>query len=207
MPFSKTELPDTIPIIALRNCHLFPRCILPLYIYEPRYQDMVRYALAHDRMFSVATIRADEPEDSEEVYEESTAGLVRACVKQNDGTSHLILQGLRRIRFTGWTQEEPFRIATIEPIDEEPRDVADTAHLVDELLGITRNLLIEREQTKITAKLFDHLETLDNPGAVADVVSHNLVEDTELRQHLLAEPDPIHRLQWLVEHFTQELAD
>ena len=51
-------------------------------------------------------------------------GLVRACVGQEDGTSNLILQGLARVRFTGWQQEVPYRIAEIEPVEsEESRSV------------------------------------------------------------------------------------
>ena len=37
----------------------------------------------------------------------STAGLIRSCVTQADGTSHLMLMGLQRIKLTGWVQEKP----------------------------------------------------------------------------------------------------
>jgi CubicO group peptidase (beta-lactamase class C family) len=44
-------------------------------------------------------------------------GLIRACVDRGDGTSNLILQGLERVRFTGFEQETPFPIATIDPLE------------------------------------------------------------------------------------------
>jgi ATP-dependent Lon protease len=42
-----------------------------------------------------------------------TVGLIRASKKREDGTSHVMLYGVQRIRITGWVQETPFRIATI----------------------------------------------------------------------------------------------
>jgi Lon protease-like protein len=110
---ANTPLPEEMPLIVLSDCFHYPECVLPLYIFEPRYRAMLTHALKSDRMFGVGVKRSAT---SDEILPVVTAGLVSACVTQEDGTSHLLLLGLRRARITGFTQEKPFRIARIEPL-------------------------------------------------------------------------------------------
>src|SRR5436853_1800117 len=85
---------------------------------------MVEHALHHHRMFCVTLIKPSCPEwhAPEDFFHFATAGLIRACVGRGDGTSNLILQGLQRVRFTGFRQETPFPIAQIEPLTSTPAD-------------------------------------------------------------------------------------
>ena len=52
---AEPELPDSIPVITLAQCNLLPHGLLPLFIFEPRYRNMLAHALNHDRCFCVAT--------------------------------------------------------------------------------------------------------------------------------------------------------
>ena len=45
------ELPDKVPVMPLPGAVLFPHALLPLYIFEARYCDMLERALSHHRMF------------------------------------------------------------------------------------------------------------------------------------------------------------
>jgi Lon protease-like protein len=47
------DLPDEVPVMPLPGAVLFPHALLPLYIFEDRYRDMLEHALQRDRMFSV----------------------------------------------------------------------------------------------------------------------------------------------------------
>src|SRR5713226_9213831 len=55
------ELPATLPIFPLTGELLLPRGKLPLNIFEPRYLDMVRDALAGDRMIGMVQPLEDDP--------------------------------------------------------------------------------------------------------------------------------------------------
>jgi len=50
-------LPEQAPVMPLPGAVLFPHALLPLYIFEPRYREMLAHALAHERMFCVALLR------------------------------------------------------------------------------------------------------------------------------------------------------
>src|SRR6201989_1199745 len=114
-------LPDEVPVMPLPGALLFPHALLPLHIFEPRYQQMLEHALREQRMFSVAHIKPQRSQwkTTEDFFHVAGVGLIRACVGRNDGTSNLILQGLRRVRFTGFEQNGPFPIARIEPLESQ----------------------------------------------------------------------------------------
>ena len=102
--------------MALSNAVLFPHSLLPLYIFEQRYREMLSHALDGDRMFSVALIRRgiEEAKGIEDLCRVAGVGLIRACVGNDNGTANLILQGLVRVRLLGLAQEKPFRVARVE---------------------------------------------------------------------------------------------
>lgn len=172
------DLPSEIPVMVLPECHLFPGCLLPLYIFEHRYRKMLEDVLANQRIFCIAN-RIGETEDEISFY--STAGIVRACVKQDDGTSHLLLMGLRRIKLLGWKQMHPYRIARIEPL----QTVTGSLNLLEKLKEQTLNLFkpcAETESLRTKLMLSDDFEL------VADILSYHFTRCPELQQRLLAEP-------------------
>ena len=62
-------------------------------------------------MFGVASaIPGVDPESAvNPVRPVFTAGLIRACIRHDNGTSHLMLQGIQRVEIIGWDQVYPFR--------------------------------------------------------------------------------------------------
>src|SRR2546423_1491396 len=121
-------LPEQVPVMPLNAALLFPRALLPLYIFEPRYREMLDYALKHDRVFAVALLRPEVTEwkRPDDFFHVAGVGLIRACVGRGDGTSNLILQGLERVRFTEFEQEQPFPIARIETLESDTNSSVET---------------------------------------------------------------------------------
>lgn len=191
-PPEDRTLPDRMPVMVLTDCHLFPGCLLPLYIFEERYRLMLAHVLSSNRMFCVGS--RESTDESAPVQPYTTAGLVRACVKQADGTSQLLLLGLRRIRLTGWVQEKPFRIATIEPVATIPEDLNRARELKKQVLELFANACIEEAK-----QLRSALEGTDDPELVCDVLSYHFTRCPKLQQKLLAEASLIKRYEMLLE--------
>src|SRR6202030_3750206 len=131
-------LPEQAPVMPLPGAVLFPHALLPLYIFEPRYRDMLAHALAHERMFCVALLRPESAQwkSEDDFFDVATIGLIRACVGRGDGTSNLILQGLQRVRFAAFEQETPFPIATIDPLESEVQSSVETEALGAKVLEL-----------------------------------------------------------------------
>lgn len=192
--------PSTIPVILLAECNVFPHALLPLNIFEPRYRAMLALALEADRFMAVATLRVAEDDEWDESDENidpfSCAGLLRACVGQPDGTSRLILQGMSRIRITGWAQREPFRIARCEPVPSEIGDPEAAQQLARQTLARARTTL--PEDSPLTVQFDKQFGPLQDPEIIADVIGYNFLSRASDRQPLLGMSRVEDRLEYLL---------
>src|SRR5256714_14501240 len=108
------KIPDEVPVMTLPNATLFPQALLPLYIFEPRYRQMLADTLHSNRMFSGAIQR---PGNSRETPAPVAGlGLIRVSVGHRDGTSHLILQGIAGVELQEAIRYKPYRIQRIKAI-------------------------------------------------------------------------------------------
>lgn len=184
-PQTQFPLPDEMPVMVLSNCFLLPGCFLPLFIFEERYRLMLKHALRTNRMFCVG-IRKRACGGSEEVLPITTAGLIRACVKNEDGTSQLMLHGVRRIRITGWTQEHPFRLAKIEPVITIPCAADRVAALQQQAVDLLPPAPDDCcDAVKIVRQA---IGCMDDPEMVCDILAYHFVKRSCTMRSLLAEP-------------------
>ena len=196
------EIPTTLPVMVLPGVILFPNALLPLYIFEPRYRAMLEEALGTGRMLAVAMPRDEEENELEEI---AGAGLVRACIRNADGTSNLILQGVSRVRFTGWKQKEPYRIAQIEmlaSISDEPETGAMAAR-VTRLHALCARF--KEQGMELPAQFEAYLNQISDVGVITDLVSSTLVADSKVRQKLLEELEIPKRLEKLLAALRSQL--
>ncbi|PYI88642.1 MAG: hypothetical protein DMF03_09985 [Verrucomicrobia bacterium] len=126
-----TILPEQAAVMPLPGALLFPHALLPLYIFEPRYREMLDHALARERMFCVTLIKPDRLQwkSPDDFFHVATIGLIRACVGRGDGTSNLILQGLQRVHFTDFVQLHDRQLPA--KLDRYLSDLNDLAMLAD----------------------------------------------------------------------------
>lgn len=95
--FSRTDLPETIPIFPLAGAVLLPGGELPLNIFEPRYLRMVDDALGGAR--AIGMIQPKEgPGARPPLYDVGCAGRITSFVETGDGRYLITLTGLRRFR-------------------------------------------------------------------------------------------------------------
>ena len=202
----KLDLPRIVPVMVLPNALLFPNAMLPLYIFEPRYRVMLAWALERQRMISIALMKPGvvEAASVEDFHHIAGLGLVRACVAHDDGTSHLILQGLARVRFTGFTQDEPFRLAEIQELRSEPVEAGSGVSLSAKILQLCAQL---RTNGLVVPESFDEqLALIADPAVVADMVAHTFVRDASHRQQVMEELRVGERLRLVIRHLSAELA-
>ena len=199
-------LPDEIPVMPLPGAVLFPHALLPLYIFELRYREMLEHALQHDRMFSVALIKPSCPEwqAPEDFFHFATVGLIRACVGRGDGTSNLVLQGLHRVRFTSFEQETPFPVARIDIVESsDDETTVETEALGEKVLELYRKL--KRAGRRLPPKVDRYLAQLGDLEMLADLVASTFIDDPLRRQKMLEESSMNQRLRLLITFLQDEI--
>lgn len=205
MKNGSVDLPDEVPVMPLPGAVLFPNALLPLYIFEQRYREMLEHALKRDRMFSVALIKPSCPEwhAPEDFFHLATVGLIRACVDRGDGTSNLVLQGLHRVRFTSFEQEKPFPVAKIDIVESQNNATVETEALGEKVLELYRQL--KRAGRRLPPKVDRYLAQLADPEMLADLVASTFVDDPLRRQRMLEEPSVNQRLRLLITSLQDEI--
>ena len=114
-------LPETVPVFPLPEAVFFPRTVLPLHIFEPRYCAMVRDAQAGNRIIAMALLKPGwEPEyyAAPEVHGLGCAGLMDEVVRLPANRYDIKLSGIARVRFEAFERERPYRVARIHPVPE-----------------------------------------------------------------------------------------
>jgi Lon protease-like protein len=180
------EIPEIIPVMTLQGTVLFPHAVMPLFIFEPRYREMLAEVLKSHRMFAVFNEReVEESEGQEEpLAAMGTVGVVRAAHQNPDGTTNLALQGIIRVRLLEVVREDPYRLIRVEtcPNPREPGEKG-RAHLRQHILS-----MIE-EQPELARGLpgeyIDFLKSLHQPDSFIDVAIHSLCPDAGIKQRLL----------------------
>lgn len=190
-------LPDEIAIMTLPDVAFFPQALLPLHIFEPRYQAMLRESLATDRLFAVAGLDAEEAKKSgafEPAFRIATVGIVRACQKADNGTSNLLLQGLARVEILETVCEQPYRRVRIKALASEP-GADDVENL--RLRGRLEKLLHAKQRLggPVSKDFSRFLKTVNDPETFVDLAAFALCKDPALKQKLLETLDIHRRLQ------------
>ncbi|PYI84577.1 MAG: hypothetical protein DMF21_09290 [Verrucomicrobia bacterium] len=204
---SSVVLPKQLPVMPLPDAVLFPHALLPLYIFEPRYRNMLEHALYQHRMFCVTLIKPSCPEwhAPEDFFHLATVGLIRACVGRGDGTSNLILQGLQRVRFAGFEQETPFPIAKIDIVESRDATTVETEALGAKVLELYANL--KHDGRQLPAKVDRYLAELHDLEMLADLMASTFVNDPLRRQHMLEEGSLNQRLRFLIRYLRDEIGN
>jgi Lon protease-like protein len=221
------QLPSEIPVMTLPNAILFPQAMLPLYIFEPRYQQMLADALDSHRMFSVAMQKPGRTREIPSAV--AGVGLIRASVANRDGTSHLILQGLARVELIEAVRYKPYRVQRIRPLITTGLDsVAVDAltakvlelvgerleqgldlpvHLLKQFRQAGEDLSDEEEPSAAFSlkQVIGYLARLENPDHLADLVSCTLLPQALDRQTILETANLESRLKHLVHFLMAEI--
>lgn len=201
------HVPETVPVMTLPNTVFFPQALLPLHIFEPRYQKMLRDVLASNRLFAVARLdntRPDDPDALEPLHHIASVGIIRACQKGENDTSNLLLQGICRVEVKKIVREEPYRIIAVQPI----ATTAGTHHAELELLRLEVMRLLNlrrRLGTPAPKGMTRFLESIDDIDTFADIAVFNLCDDGAVKQQLLETFETHRRLQLFARSLKAEI--
>ncbi len=199
--------PDEIPLFPLPSVVLFPLATVPLFVFEPRYRQMIAAVLEQTPsrigIVSVPEAHHEEMAGDPPIEEVGCEGEVAAAERNPDGTYRILLRGTRRFRIVNEQRPEGdrlYRLAQIEPraeiVEDGDRDAMRAGR--GELLTLLSDLLQRtspRHASAFDRSRFDEVgdEQLVNALAQAvDLEAHDKQQLLEVdrvctRQHMLSE--------------------
>ena len=184
MQSDPTAVPKQLPVMTLRGVVLFPKAMMPLRIFEERYKEMLDEVLNTTRMFGIVCERENVAEDEvhmEHPFGVATAGLIRVSKKHDDGTSFVLLQGIKRVKVCEIVQEMPYRIIESEEL-ESIQDESSHKIRKDIEQALEQNKLLGGE---VTDEILEFLNPLDDDDAFVDLAAFTLCKHTLRKQAML----------------------
>jgi ATP-dependent Lon protease len=114
------DVPDSIPILSLRNTVLFPGVVLPISIGRPRSVQLIKDAYKSDRI--VGTVAQKDPDMENPAFEDlhtiGTIGQIVKLLEMPDGSTTAIIQGRKRMVLNEMISDKPYFIARVRTIPE-----------------------------------------------------------------------------------------
>jgi ATP-dependent Lon protease len=189
-------IPDELPMLAVRDVVVFPNMVLPLFVGRESSVLAIEAALAEDRLIFLATQKdqAVENPEPEEIYSVGTVSLILRMLKLPDGRLKILVQGKAKALIEEYMQERPYFQVGVEVLPEHT-----VSEISPEAEALMRNAR-EMSEKILTLKgimspdLLAILESIEDPGHLADLVAANLRLKIEEAQMVLEEMDPIRSL-------------
>jgi Lon protease-like protein len=197
-----------LSIFPLPDAALFPGALLPLHVFEPRYRDLVRDALAGSKTLAVARLKPGFEADyggRPPVFDSCGAGRIIDHAELGDGRFHIMLRGIARVRIVReLPPAQSYRVVRAELIRDLPGDSGVCSALEAKTRTLWRALAPKlpegvRDLEEVTSGATD-------AAGFADRLAALVAGDPDTSQALIAEPDPSERLRVIVERL-EDLAD
>ncbi len=203
----KTEIPDELPLLPVRDVVIFTDMLLPLFIGREKSVTAMEAAVENDKLLFLATQKDPtiENPDPDEIYLVGTVGRILRMLKLPDGRLKALVQGISKARIVKYTQKKNTYRVKIELIKEQ---AAGEVSLESEAL--MRNVREQCEKIlslrgEMTGEVGSILDNIEDPGKLADLVASNLRLKTEDAQILLELTDSIQRLNKINEFLSKEV--
>jgi Lon protease-like protein len=197
-------IPEELPLMTLRHTVFFPQAMLPLHIFEPRYQEMLRDVLATNRLFAVAGIDPRKTDAFEAPHRVATLGIIRACHEGPDGTANLLLQGLNRVEIKTILRDEPYRTVNVRALENTAISDHDQIRKLRVALSrlLSTRLRLSGEPANTLTRF---LKTVEDPAIFVDLAAFNFCDNARLKQKILETLGIQQRLELLSQAMRAEI--
>lgn len=202
-----TVVPESLPILPLRNTVLFPGVIIPITVGREKSIKLVRESYKGSKIIGAVAQRDPEVEHPQmkDLYEIGTIAQIIKILEMPDGTTSVIIQGKKRFQMKELITEEPYlRVAAI-PLEEELPKTVDTTYeaLVGSLKDVS--LRIIKLSSNIPPEASFAVKNIESSTFLINFICSNSDADLKEKQKLLEIGKLKKRATVLLEFLTREL--
>ncbi len=206
-PDKSFTIPDSLPLLPIRDAVVFPSMILPLFVGRDVSVQAIETALEGDRLLALATQRDPEIEDPgpDDLYSVGTVGMIMRLMRLPDDRLKVLVQGLSKIKIVNFLRTEPLIEVEVEelPVEEAPEWTVEVEALIRSVSEKIATLLPLRH---LPPELLSITANVEDPGRLADLVAANLRLRVDEAQETLEIVDPVSRLRRVESLLLRELA-
>jgi ATP-dependent Lon protease len=201
------EVPETIPILSLRNTVLFPGVVLPISIGRPRSIQLIKDAYRTDKI--VGTVAQKDPDlenpGFNDLHSVGTLGQIVKLLEMPDGSTTAIIQGRKRMVLRELVSDDPYFIAKVKPMPERKPDL--TSKDFDAIVGSLKDLSLKiiKINPNISPEASFAIKNIENNTYLINFICSNTDIKVQDKQKLLEINSIRDRGFMLLEFLVQEI--
>src|SRR6516162_9610263 len=202
----EVQFGDELPVLPIRNAVLFPGAVAPFDVGREKsvalVEDVDNLTSPVIAIFAQRDPSTDDP-GKDDLHQVGCAARVLKALKHSSGNYSLILQGLTRIKLDEVTQAAPYLKAKVKKLEETGVDDDEAEALSMSLRDIAKQVIqLMPELPREAGSLIDSIQA---PGALADLVAANLDAPVEEKAGLLETVEVKDRIRKVLKLLTRQL--
>jgi ATP-dependent Lon protease len=201
------NIPVVLPLMPVRDVVIFTDMLLPLFVGREKSVRAVEEAISKDRFLFIATQKDPGIENPkvDEIYSVGTVSRILRMLKLPDGRVKALVQGIAKAKIVQYVRKRSLFRVKIELIEEPQMTSSDL-----KIEALMRNVRENSEKIlafrgELTGDVNTILDSIEDPGKLADLVASNLRLKIEESQHLIELNDPIQRLRKVNDLLSREV--
>ena len=182
-----TQIPDTLPILPLRNTVLFPGVIIPINIGREKSLKLIRDSYKQNAMIGVIAQQDTNTENPglKDLYQIGTVASILKILEMPDGTTTAIIQGKKRFQLEDILYDDPYHVGKIllkkeEGVPENDPEYNAIAESLKDMAG-----KIVKYSSNIPNEAGFALKNIENMLFLINFISSNTDVDYQNKQELL----------------------
>ncbi len=184
---AKEELPETLPILSLRNTVLFPGVVIPITAGRDKSIKLINDANNGGKVIGVVSQIDEEVEDpkAEDLHQIGTVARILKVLKMPDGNTTVIIQGKKRFEIDQVITEEPYIKATVKEVPQAKPAAKNKefAAIIDSIKELAVQII--KDSPNIPTEATFAIKNIKSDSFLINFVSSNMNLDVDEKQALL----------------------
>jgi ATP-dependent Lon protease len=202
-----SQIPETIPILPLRNTVLFPGVIIPITVGRDKSMKLVRDIYHKTKIIGTVAQKdpsIDEP-SPDEMYKIGTVAQLLRILEMPDGSTSVIIQGKKRFKIDEVVNTEPYYLARVSALEDvKPRK---KDHEFEAIVGSLKDLSLKiiKLSSNIPPETSFAVKNIESSSFLINFISSNSDIRMSEKQHLLETSNLKKRATSLLQYLAREV--
>src|SRR5690554_4505235 len=184
---SNEKLPETLPILSLRNTVLFPGVVIPITAGRDKSIKLIDDANKGSKVIGVVAQKDEAVEDptAADIHETGTVARILRVLKMPDGNTTVIIQGKKRFQVAEVITEKPYINATIREVPETrpSKNNKEFDAIIESIKDLA--LQIIKDSPNIPSEASFAIKNIESNSFLINFVSSNMNLTVNEKQSLL----------------------
>ena len=185
----ESQLPDSLPILALRNAVLFPGTVFPITIGREKSIRLIEDAERNNTFIGAVPqndLAVEDPRE-QDLYPYGTVAKIIKTLEMPDGTITAILQGYKRFELQSIVEYEPYMLGRVRYQDDFVPEIDNQMKMIAESLKEKAAIVI-RSSAMVPREAVSALKGIDNFEFLVNFIAttvevENYMDKVELLQY------------------------